>query len=455
MIRRLLHKYDRPGPRYTSYPTVPEWSDQLDPDAYIKALDRAAASRDPLSLYVHIPFCRSRCFYCGCNTCITKIPDKTERYLNAIGSELRIIGDRLGNRTQLSQLHWGGGTPTFLNEKQIAELFANITQIFHIETGAEVAIEVDPRVTTSGQLILLSRLGFNRISLGVQDFTPMVQEAIGRYQTYEQTKELFDLCRELGFGGINIDLIYGLPRQTVPDFTRTIEQVIGMGVDRVAVYSYAHLPSLKANQRKIDEAALPNTELKYELFATAVEKFLEAGYVQIGMDHFARPDDDLARAVGKGTLHRNFMGYTAERTDDMIGLGMSSIGYIGGCFVQNISKLTGYMDAIETGRPAIYRGMQLSPDDIIRRRVILSIMCNGRLDYEALTRQFDITYDRYFADENSDLQPFIDDGLLVRTDTGLTVSPQGMIFVRNIAMVFDAYLRQMRDGKAPLFSRTI
>ena len=453
--RLLLKKYDRPGPRYTSYPTVPEWNAEFSADDYLEALKRASTGNEPLSMYIHIPFCRSRCYYCGCNTCIVKKADKPEAYLDTLAAELKIIRENLGDRNQLIQLHWGGGTPTYLNGKQISRLFKDITDNFSLIGNNETAIEVDPRVTTVGQLDLLRNLGFNRISLGVQDLTPRVQKAIGRNQTLEQTEKLFDHSRKLGFGGINVDLIYGLPLQTVKDFSATIDHVIRMGADRVAVYSYAHLPSLKAHQRKINEGDLPDAELKYDLFSTAFEKFLSAGYVQIGMDHFARPDDELATALGNGTLHRNFMGYTTRRTGDMIGLGMSAIGNIGGVFAQNQSGLESYMKAISSGNPAIFRGYRLSEDDLIRQMVIISIMCNFVLKFGDLKNRFGIDYFDYFRTENDDLKQFIDDGLLARNDDSIEVLPKGRIFVRNIAMVFDAYLRRQQDGQEPLFSRTI
>ena len=453
--RLMLKKYDRPGPRYTSYPTVPEWSGEFTTEDYLGALDGASSATDPLSMYVHIPFCKSRCYYCGCNTCIDRGDDKPGRYIDALAREIKMIGGRLGRRNNLIQLHWGGGTPTYLDEKQIEQLFEAIIGNFTLEDDAEVAIEVDPRVTSIPQLELLRRLGFNRISLGVQDLTPQVQKAIGRDQTLEQTEELFDHSRRLGFGGINIDLIYGLPLQTVRDFSATIDHVVRMGADRVAVYSYAHLPSLKAHQRKIKETNLPGPEQKFELFATAVERFLTAGYIQIGMDHFARPDDELAQALDNGTLHRNFMGYTTKRTGDMLGVGMSAIGNISGAFAQNLSGLDSYMNTIGEGKPAIYRGYQLSRDDHIRQAVIISIMCNFVLKFDDLKKAFGIDYFGYFRQEDEELEVFIGDGLMKRTGNSIEVCPEGRIFVRNIAMVFDAYLRKRRDGDKPLFSRTI
>ncbi|MFZ5979525.1 MAG: oxygen-independent coproporphyrinogen III oxidase [Candidatus Zixiibacteriota bacterium] len=453
--RSLLRKYDRPGPRYTSYPTVPEWNGSFGPEDYIETLERASLDIEPLSLYIHIPFCRSRCFYCGCNTCVRRDDAQADRYLDAVIKELAMIRGYLKDRNNLRQLHWGGGTPTSLNLDQIDRLFTAISDRFRLESDAETAIEIDPRVTTAEQLELLARLGFNRVSLGVQDFTPRVQKAIGRNQTLEQTEMIFNKSRELGFSGINIDLIYGLPLQTVEDFTRTIEEVVRLGADRVAVYSYAHLPRLKPHQKNIDESTLPDASLKFDLFAAAVENFLKVGYIQIGMDHFARPDDELACALEHGALHRNFMGYTPKKTRDMLGVGVSAIGFLSDSFAQNRSELESYTDAVLNGRPAVYRGFRLSEDDKIRQWVILSLMCNFVLGFEQLKERFNLVYDKYFEYEDRQLKEFIDDGLLARDEKGIKVLPPGRIYVRNIAMVFDAYLRKSQPGQTPLFSRTI
>lgn len=453
--RKLLKKYDRPGPRYTSYPTVPEWTSEFGPDDYIRALENCASSDNPLSLYVHIPFCEKRCFYCGCNTCVTNDPQRPDDYIRLVHDEIKMVRRHLGKRNSLAQLHWGGGTPTYLSEDQIRVLFESITERFSLEPNAEIAIEVDPRVTTPQQLKLLREFGFNRISLGVQDLNFDVQRAIGRNQSAEQTAELFNLCRELGFGGINVDLIYGLPGQTTPEFAKTVDRVIEIGADRVAVYSYAHLPKSMPHQKKIDESLMPSTQKKFELFEAAMIGFLNGGYIQIGMDHFAKPADELSQSLAKGKLHRNFMGYTTRFTDAMIGIGMSSIGDLDGAFAQNLSGIDSYMDAIGGGTLATYRGMRLSDDDKIRRATILSLMCNFVLNFNALQRDFGVLYSDYFATEDAELEEFISDGLLERSDTEIRVTPPGRVFVRNIAMTFDAYLRAKSDGESPLYSRTI
>lgn len=452
----LLQKYDRPGPRYTSYPTAPEWKNDFTGDDYLEALSRASSNvTAPLSLYVHVPFCSRRCYFCGCTTVITQSDSTVTRYLKAIERELTTIKANLGERRQLLQLHWGGGTPTHLKVPQMEQLFGMISERFSLLPDAEVAIEVDPRVTTVNQVERLRSLGFNRLSMGVQDFTPLVQETIGRRQTLAESEALFRACRGLGFTGINMDLIYGLPKQRVSDFERSIDDVIRLRPDRVAVYSYAHLPRQKSNQKLIDAAWLPSLEDKYRLFAAAVDRFVAAGYVQIGMDHFALPDDELAISLSKQKLHRNFMGYTTKPAADMIGVGMSAIGDLMGCYAQNLSKIDGYYAAIESRGVATYRGYRLSQDDLIRRRFITFLMCNFILPFELLKQEFGIDYTEYFAEEDAKLEPFVRDGLLERRPDALVVTPAGRIFIRNVAMIFDSYLIRADKQKSPTYSRTI
>jgi oxygen-independent coproporphyrinogen-3 oxidase len=453
--RELLKKYDQPGPRYTSYPTVPEWLSEFGSEDYISALKKAAKSDWPLSLYFHIPFCRKRCAYCGCTTMVAGNSKVADDYILSLEKEMAIITNYLGGRKKVIQLHWGGGTPTYLNVEQIKDLFSKISGNFEIDNSGEIAIEVDPRVTTEAQVKILKELGFNRISMGVQDLTPQVQKAIGRGQTLEQTEALFRLCRNLGFTGINIDLIYGLPYQEVESFAATITKVIELGVDRVAVYSFAYLPGMRPHQKAILPDTLPAPARKYELFAAAVEEFTAAGYLQIGMDHFARKEDDLAKASSEGKLYRNFMGYTSRRAPDSIGFGMSAISEIGGVFAQNISQLTAYTKSIDDSRPATFRGRKLTLDDRIRQRAILSLMCNFVLKFDSLDREFGINSRHYFSLELSELKSFIDDGLISMDAEAIHVTNTGRILVRNIAMVFDAYLRSKGKKGKPTFSRTI
>jgi oxygen-independent coproporphyrinogen-3 oxidase len=453
--RDLLRRYDRPGPRYTSYPTVPEWSSDFGPNDYVRQLKQLSATETPLSLYFHIPFCKSRCLYCGCTTVVNVDVDDVEAYLDSLEKEMDLVSEPLASRKKIIQLHWGGGTPTFMSLPQIKKLFKSISDHFIIDTGAEMAIEVDPRVTTLEQLSLLRELGFNRISMGVQDLTPSVQKAIGRNQTAEQTITLFEHCRQLGFSGINIDLIYGLPNQSVENFAETVDAVIEMGADRVAVYSFAYLPEVKPHQKLIPANSLPLASAKYNLFATAVEKFTAAEYAQIGMDHFARPQDELAQAQTHGLLHRNFMGYTTRPASNSLGFGMSAISELSRAFAQNISDLKEYQDRITAGKLPTYRGQNLTSDDHIRQRAIMSLMCNFTLPFGKMDEFFEIDSRDYFALELTEMKQFIDDGLAEVTDSAINVLPRGRVLVRNIAMVFDAYLRRKGDDGRQAFSRTV
>ena len=452
----LLKKYDRPGPRYTSYPTAPVWKDNVGSDNYEAALKASSARvEEPLAIYCHIPFCECRCYYCGCNTYITKNSGKVSRYIELLGKEIDHTANLLGHRNKISQLHFGGGTPTFLDVEQLKFVLDKIDSRFQYTDDCEKSLEIDPRVTSSEQLDYLSERGFNRISLGVQDFDNEVQIAIGRMQSYELVKSKIEYCRNLNFEGINIDLIYGLPKQTLASFKTTIEKTIELKPDRVALYSFAFLPTVKANQMKINPDDLPDTELKFALFALAVELFTAAGYLQIGMDHFALPDDELSIAQNDGRLHRNFMGYTVQTSPEMVGLGMSSIGYVNDGFYQNFSKLDSYMEAIENGKFSVYRGLQLNDDDLMRQYVISQLMCNFRLSFDSFYQRFKVNYTEYFQTEHKQLAEFFEDSFLEAPNGGLMITPLGRTFIRNIAMTFDAYLGSEGPGKKPTFSRTI
>jgi oxygen-independent coproporphyrinogen-3 oxidase len=452
----LLRKYDRPGPRYTSYPTAPIWSEEVGSTDYIDALKTVSSKADvPLSLYCHVPFCRTRCYYCGCNTCIVKKASSVDGYVDALIEEIETTSAHLKPRRAVSQLHFGGGTPTFVGTDRLRRILDALESNFTFVDGCEKSIEVDPRVTTSEQLDFLAGRDFNRISLGVQDFNAEVQQAIGRVQPFEKVATILEECRRLDFKGINFDLIYGLPLQTVDTFVETIDKVISLRPDRLAVYSFAYLPKLKAHQSKIEATDLPDTDVKYQLFAAAIEKFTGAGYHQIGMDHFALPDDELSLAREDGRLYRNFMGYSVQSAPDMIGFGMSSIGYVDNGFFQNVSRLNEYGRQVAVDGLAVYRGMKLSNDDLIRQHLITSLMCNFGLDNAQLKERFAVNYADYFADEHKRLSGFFDDGLLEQTAGGLEVTPVGRAFVRNIAMTFDAYLADDSRGKKATYSRTI
>ncbi|HET9940465.1 MAG TPA: oxygen-independent coproporphyrinogen III oxidase [Candidatus Eisenbacteria bacterium] len=452
----LLAKYDRPGPRYTSYPTAIEFNESFTPERYLEKLDLAARHPDePLSLYVHLPFCRERCSFCGCNVIITQKPGVAGAYLDDLEREVALVAARLGKRTKVVQYHWGGGTPTYLDLDQMRRVWRLFADRFSFQPGAEIAIEVDPRVTTRRQAELLKELGFNRISMGVQDFDSDVQEAVNRYQTFNQTRDLHLYLRELGFESINFDFIYGLPHQTPVTFRKTIELALELRPDRVACYSYAFVPWIKAHQKAIRLEDLPPRDVKLELFGIAYELFTGAGYQQIGMDHFAVESDSLAVAAREHTLFRNFMGYTTHPAKDSVGFGVSAIGDLGGAFAQNTKKLNRYKDALDLGLPPIERGFERSKDDEIRRDVIQSLMCNFHLDIRALERAYGIDFASYFADSlrRLDEGPGAN-GFVTRTADAIHVTETGRLFVRNVCMEFDAYLPG-RETEKPIFSRTV
>jgi oxygen-independent coproporphyrinogen-3 oxidase len=434
-----------------------EFTDRFDAAAYCGRLQAAASEPGaPISLYVHLPFCEARCTYCGCMTIITRKRQVAARYVDYLEREVAMLAAHLGRRRRIVQHHWGGGTPTYLTLAQIERLHRTIARHFDIAENAETAIEIDPRVTTREQLQLLRSLGFNRLSMGVQDFTPEVQQAIGREQSESLTRDVYEYAREIGFGGINMDLIYGLPLQTVKTFTHTLDSVVAMRPDRVAVYSYAHVPWLRPHQSRIDVATLPERELKFGLIGAAVDTFGDAGYQAIGMDHFALPGDDLAVAARERRLHRNFMGYTTRLAGDMLGVGLSAIGDLRGAIAQNVKTLPPYYAALDAGTFPIERGYILTTDDAIRRHVILALMCNFHLDRQDAASRFGIDFDSYFAAELEALTAPTGpaaDGLLRITDTALEVPSHGRLFVRNICMYFDKYLAA-HSGQS-VFSRTI
>ena len=451
-----LARYDRPGPRYTSYPTALEFHEGFTAARYLEKLDEAAARpAAPLSLYVHLPFCAERCSFCGCNVIITRKRGVAAAYLDHLEREVELVAARLGARRGVAQLHWGGGTPTYLTVAEMDRLWRVLTAHFRVLPGAEVAIEVDPRVTSGEQVDWLHAHGFQRVSMGVQDFDPAVQDAIGRYQTYEQTRTLFDRLRAIGTESINLDLVYGLPQQTAASFADTIDRTVALRPDRVAVYSYAFVPWVKAHQKAIRPEDLPPRERKLELFGIAHERFLAAGYVQIGMDHFALPGDALARAAATRTVHRNFMGYTTHPADDSIGFGVSAIGEVGGAYAQNTKKLTRYEEALAAGVPPVERGLERTADDLLRRDVIQALMCNFHVDVPAIERAHGIDFAATFADALAELDEGpVAHGFVRRTPAEIEVTEEGRLFVRNVCMAFDAYLRRHQDG-APRFSRTV
>ena len=455
----LLSRYDRPGPRYTSYPTAVEFHEGVNEAVYRESLARAdAAAHQPLSLYVHLPFCEARCSYCGCNVVITRHRDVGHRYLDFLDKEIDLLAASLPSRRRVSQMHWGGGTPTYHSPNELTRVFGRLARHFTFTPDAEIGIEVDPRVTSGEQLACLRELGFNRLSLGVQDFAPEVQEAVNRVQSYEITREIVLTGRALGFTSVNIDLIYGLPYQTLAGFHRTLEQVLTLRPDRVAVYSFAFVPWIRAHMKHLPSEALPAAGLKLALLALTIDAFVGAGYCQIGMDHFALPDDELARAIDTRSLHRNFMGYTVQSARDMIALGVSGIGDVQGTFVQNTKKLSEYYAALDAGRFPIERGYSLDQDDVIRRHVITELMCNVHLDMRDVERRFGISFPQYFAAELVELTGLdspATDGLVQVSGDTIEVTPGGRLFIRNVCMVFDRYLRARTAAAQPVFSRTV
>jgi oxygen-independent coproporphyrinogen III oxidase len=453
----VVRTFDRPGPRYTSYPTAVEFTERFGESSYLARLDEAAALEgEPLSLYVHLPFCQSRCSFCGCSVVVTEKRWVAERYLEYLKREIEMLSARLGRRRHVVQHHWGGGTPTYLEPAQLADLFGAVTRHFDVDPRGELAIEIDPRVTTAEHIDTLRALGFNRLSLGVQDCTEAVQAAINRYQSEAETRSLLARAREVGFESINVDLIYGLPFQTLEGFGRTVDAIVDMRPERLAVYSYAHVPWIRGNQKRIDPRDLPPAPLKFELFTVALDKLLAAGYVQIGMDHFAVPSDELALAAADGTLHRNFMGYTTRPAPDMLGAGISAIGEVRHAFAQNTKKLSTYYATLDSGRFPIERGLALGADDLVRRYVITQLMCNFTVRKADAEARFGVSFDEYFAAELDELASSdgpVEFGFVRLTPDRVDVLPPGRRFVRNVCMAFDQYLR--RHDAAPVFSRTV
>jgi oxygen-independent coproporphyrinogen-3 oxidase len=455
-----LRRYDRPGPRYTSYPTAPQFGPQFTEAMLREHVQRSNGWPMPrrLSLYVHVPFCFSPCFYCGCNRIITRDLSRARPYLERLQREIAMLGPLFERHREVVQVHLGGGTPNFLRPADIGALLDSAGRHFRLSTSAErdFSIELDPRHVQDGDIACYARLGFNRASLGVQDFDPEVQRAVNRVQSVDETLRVIDACRAEGFRSVNVDLIYGLPKQTIEGFARTLDTVLASRPDRLAVYSYAHLPMMFKAQRQIDDGDLPGNEAKLGLLALAVEKLSAAGYCYIGMDHFALPDDDLARAQEHGTLQRNFMGYTTHADCDLVGFGMSAISHIGDSFSQSARDLPGWQAAIDCGRLPVWRGIELQFDDLLRGEVIQQLMCQGRVDMPGIEARFAIDFPSYFAAALAQLRPLAADGLLTLTARSITATPRGRLLLRVIAMCFDRYLDATPLPAArPQFSRVI
>lgn len=452
---RLLARLDKNGPRYTSYPTADRYHDGFGAAQYRQALRqrRATYTADPLSIYVHIPFCDSVCYYCACNKVVTRHHDRAARYLDALAREIALHVAELGAGVPVSQLHFGGGTPTFLSDDELDRLMADLRGAFQFDTDAEISIEVDPRTATPQRLERLRKMGVNRLSFGVQDFDPRVQAAVHRVQSFEDVRGLIQSARALDYASVNVDLIYGLPLQTSESFARTISQVSALRPDRIALYAYAHLPERFKPQRRINPADLPDRATRVGLLSAAIEGFLEQGYVYIGMDHFALNSDTLAIAKQRGQLHRNFQGYSTQSDRDLIALGVSAIGRIGHTYSQNVKDLDGYCAAIESGRFAVEKGLALSADDLARREVIMDIMCQGHVDFARIEARHGLRFDDYFGPELSQMANLAELGLVGLRAGELRVTGLGWYFVRAVAMAFDGYLRGASSGAS--YSRII
>lgn len=452
----FIRQHDVAGPRYTSYPTALQFHEEFSQQDYLDAVHRSNQSRKPLSLYLHLPFCASLCYYCACNKVITQSEDKKRRYLDALIKEIRIKYRDFTADRPVYQMHWGGGTPTYFSGPELTELWFEVSRHFHLvdpERG-EYSIEIDPRTLDGDKLGLLKGLGFNRISLGIQDFDPRVQEAINRVQPLAQIQELMEAARSYQYRSVNFDLIYGLPYQTVASVERTIDQVIQLDPDRISLFNYAHLPERFKSQGLLPEEALPPAEEKLQILCAASNQLVAAGYVYIGMDHFAKPNDELAVAQAVGRLHRNFQGYTTCKEADLVGLGVSAISLINNIYCQNTKSISEYQTLLDADETPLSSGVVLSTDDEIRRAVIMSLLCQNRLLPARIEEQFGVRFDEYFSNEIKDLNGFVEQGLLLGGQQGYEVTEKGRLVVRKICMLFDTYLSQhLQSGRR--FSRVL
>ncbi|MDA3946696.1 MAG: oxygen-independent coproporphyrinogen III oxidase [Helicobacteraceae bacterium] len=447
-------KYSKPGPRYTSYPTALEFKAAFTYDAYINKLDAQDSTR-PLSLYFHLPFCRNACYFCGCNVVFTSKEDKMLRYIEYLKRELEILTKHIDTSREVIQMHFGGGTPTFFSAEQLEEIIVTIKSHFkNFRADAEVSCEIDPRHIDEAQMKMMSEQGFNRVSFGIQDFNEKVQVAIHRVQPYAVTKYSMDLARKYNMVSVNVDLIYGLPYQSLETFKETLKLSLTLNPDRFAVFNYAHVPWLKKTMRKIDETTLPLPDEKLQIMQYTIDFLTENGYRMIGMDHFAKPEDDLFKAIEKGELHRNFQGYTTKGGADLVGVGLTSIGEGLDYYAQNFKDMNAYEAAIDAGKLPFERGVMLNEDDMIRQHVIMELMSNFKMDIQRFNADFDVDFNTYFADDLPALQPFIDEELVTVDSQHIACSETGTLLIRNIAMVFDAYMNK-HTGSKKTFSKTV
>jgi oxygen-independent coproporphyrinogen-3 oxidase len=450
----FLARYNRPGPRYTSYPTAPVWNDAFGPEDLEKVHAAADEARTPLSLYMHLPFCESLCLFCACNVIIQKDKRVAMPYLDVLKREIEHVARGISRDRPVVQFHWGGGTPTYLTPEQIADLFEFSRRHFRFSPESEIGIEIDPRVTTRAHLETLRGLGFNRLSMGIQDFHPEVQAAINRIQPFELTRDLLAAARELKFDSINVDLIYGLPYQSPERFGHTVDQILQLQPDRIALFSYAHVPWLKKQQGAF-ATHLPEGMQKFEIFRSGLMKFIEAGYLYIGMDHFAKPGDELAVAQQQRTLHRNFQGYTTKAGADLYGMGVTAISAFQNAYAQNQRDLPAWQQAVADRGIATMRGYHLSEEDLLRRAVINRLLCHTVVIKEEIAREFGVNFDEYFAAEIAQLEAPREDGLVLMDGREIRATWLGRIFIRNLAMIFDPYLEKQHLNAKPLFSKTL
>ncbi|NJN45387.1 MAG: oxygen-independent coproporphyrinogen III oxidase [Candidatus Competibacteraceae bacterium] len=450
----LIHKYDKAGPRYTSYPTAVQFHEGFGATQYRELAQVSNATGKPLSLYFHIPFCDTVCYYCACNKIVTKNRRRAAPYMDHLQREIALQGALFDRSRPVTQLHWGGGTPTFLSAQEMRTLMGVTGEYFQLlpNDQGEYSIEVDPREADAETIALLRELGFNRLSVGIQDFDPLVQKAVNRIQSKQITLATMEAARREGFKSVSVDLIYGLPHQNVERFSRTIEAIIDAAPDRIAVFNYAHLPELFKTQRQIDADALPSAAEKLDILKTVIETLTAAGYVYIGMDHFAKPDDELALAQQAGTLYRNFQGYSTHADCDLVAMGTTAIGMVGDSYSQNLKTPDEYYACIDADRLPVFRGVQLTADDRLRRAVITQLICHFALDFRTVETAYNIDFADYFATECSELADMADDGLLTLDAQGIRVMPAGRLLIRNICMVFDHYLRQQTQQR---FSKVI
>jgi len=453
--QQLIKRYDKAGPRYTSYPTAVQFGDEYTADTYKKFAEKSNQSAQALSLYFHIPFCDTVCFYCGCNKVVTKDRSKAAPYLERVYKEIEMQAKLFDHSRKVDQLHWGGGTPTFISHDEMRELMAVTRKHFnlHDDDSGEYSIEIDPREVSRESIKLLRELGFNRMSLGVQDFNPAVQKAVNRIQSREETLAALTAAREENFKSISVDLIYGLPLQTVESFDQTLDELIEISPDRVSVFNYAHLPERFKPQRRINEDELPPASAKLEIFKHCMEKLTNAGYVYIGMDHFAKPDDELTIAQNNGKLYRNFQGYATHADCDLVGIGITSIGTIANSFAQNVRTMDEYFAKIDKGELAIFRGVEIDHDDLIRREVIMQLICHFKLNFADIEKRFNIDFKDYFSAELERYKTMVDDGLITMDQQVIKVTSRGRLLIRNICMVFDRYIKP--DEKTERFSKLI